>query len=405
MSQNGEAPSSNATRPTLAANTPPGLSETQKQTVDRCTSIVQEFWSGKISKPRASILLQQSIPHDDASEESFSSTYESYFDMLDNFERYRSGNAQRVDEVRQQLAGPPATGRDVVDGQPIQTLPVGSFKRQRSVSPDSEDEYAKRTRLDFDALPWNDTEDLGPSTSLSPALQKTHSLLENFARDVKRARSSLLNCNRPIPQFPQAEWLNLLSGNAVDLDHVFSNVYTISHGSNEVIELGKNIELLHGSSTPAKTVKTHGDWVIAWDALVDATLFVFKHRKSELQSYGKHIQRFFASLPAQSHGRVINYDRAVRIRAAQRRDIELSSFSEFADLQIQWISNPSNPTSGQPSESRAKQNAGRRRNAACRRWNEGRCPNAAASCSYLHVCSKCSNAGHVANNCGSPSKK
>jgi hypothetical protein len=128
----------------------------------------------------------------------------------------------------------------------------------------------------------------------------------------------LLNCNKSIPQFSQAEWLNLLSGNAFDLDHVFSNLYTVSHSTNNVIELGKNIELLHGSSVPAKSVRTHGDWVIAWDCLVDATLFVFRHRKRELQFYGKHIQRYFASLSPQLHSRVINYDRAVRIRAAQR---------------------------------------------------------------------------------------
>ena len=111
-------------------------------------------------------------------------------------------------------------------------------------------------------------------------------------------QSSLLNCNRSIPQFPQAEWLNLLSGNAVDLDHVFSNIYTVSYNTKDIVKLGRNIELLHGLSTPAKMIKTHGDWVITWDCLVDATVFVFKHRKQELQAYGKHIQRYFASLPS-----------------------------------------------------------------------------------------------------------
>ena len=142
---------------------------------------------------------------------------------------------------------------------------------------------------------------------------------------------SLLNCNRPIPQFFQAKWLNFLSGNAVDLDHVFSNVYTVSYNTKDIVELRKNIELLHSSSVPAKTVKTHGDWVIAWDCLVDTTLFVFGHRKQELQTYGKHIQRYFTSLPSQLHMQVINYDRASRIRAVQRWDIKLSNFTEFAD--------------------------------------------------------------------------
>jgi hypothetical protein len=121
---------------------------------------------------------------------------------------------------------------------------------------DEEDKYTRRTHIDFDALPWNEPEDsnFNSSTSLSPALQKTHTLLENFSCDIKRARSSLLNCNKPVPQFPQSEWLNLLNGYTVDLDHVFSNIYTISHNVSEIVELRKSVEPLHGSSAPAKTV-------------------------------------------------------------------------------------------------------------------------------------------------------
>jgi hypothetical protein len=318
MSQyGGEASSSNATRPSDDSQ---GLSDEQRRTVEKSTSIVHEFRAGHLSKSKAALLLQQAIPHNDPDDEVFLSTYEFYFDMLENFERYQDGNVRRVDEVQQQLAGTPAVKQDSPGEQPDQTILTGALKRQRPSSADDEDdEYVKRTRLDFDTLPWNETEslNLGISSSLSPALQKTQSLLENFSRNVKRARSSLLNCNKSIPQFPQAEWLNLLSGNALDLDHVFSNLYTVSHSTNDVIELGKNIELLHGSLVPAKNVRTHGDWVIAWDCLVDATLFVFKHGRQELQSYGKHIQHYFASLSSQLHSRVINYDRAVRIRAAQ----------------------------------------------------------------------------------------
>ena len=425
MSQNGEATSSNATRPTADADELSNLSEEQRRTVERCTGIVHEFRAGNISKPRATIQLQQTIPHDDPNDEAFFSIYEPYFDMLENFERYRRGNVEQADEVQHRLDGSHIVEPDQDDShlpneRAVETLSVRPLKRQRSLSPDSEDdEYVRRTRLNFDALPWNETEGPGhdQSSALSPALQKTQSLLENFSRDVKRARSSLLNCNKPIPQFPQAEWLNLLSGYAVDLDHVFSNIYTISHTTNEVVELGKSLELLHGSSTPAKTVKTHGDWVIAWDSLVDATLFVFKHRRQELQSYGKHIQRYFASLSPQFHSRVINYDRAVRIRAAQRRDVELTDFTEFADLQIQWISNPgpsvvvnqpqdsSSKDTKESKEPKPKPTGNRRRSAACRRWNESRCPNGAATCNYLHVCAKCSNPEHVASKCDTSSNK
>lgn len=135
-----------------------------------------------------------------------------------------------------------------------------------------------------------------------------HTFPHHFRKPMLCLIISLVTSSEPGPPFstaisqfhnsPQAEWLNLLNGYTVDLDHVFSNIYTTTHATSDVVELRKNIELLHGSLTPAKTVKTHGDWVIAWDCLVDATLFVFKHGKQELQAYSKHVQRYFASLLA-----------------------------------------------------------------------------------------------------------
>jgi hypothetical protein len=60
MSQNEALLS--ATRPTFSPAFSPELSEEQNQAIDKCTSIIQEFQSGSISKPKAFLLLQQSIP-------------------------------------------------------------------------------------------------------------------------------------------------------------------------------------------------------------------------------------------------------------------------------------------------------------------------------------------------------
>ena len=287
-------------RPSVPSYDASEMPEHQKQVIDNCTEVVQNFRAGQVSKSKASILLQRCIPHDDANENVFLSVYEPYFDMLDNFKRYQRGNVGRVDDVQRQLAESTADERDVNHEQSTGKAPTARApKRPHSPSSDDEDdEYEKRTHLDYDSLPWNEPEESGHLASevLSPSLQKTHSLLENFSRDIKQACSSLLNCSLPVLQIPPAEWLNLLNGNTIDLDHVFSNIYTVSYDTRDVVELSRNVELLHRSSTLAKTVKTHGDWVIAWDCLVDAILFVFKHRKQELQAYSKHIQRYFASV-------------------------------------------------------------------------------------------------------------
>ena len=406
MSHHGEESSST----TLPSQTTSEAVNLQREVVDKCLDIVQQFRGDKVTKSRATILLQQAIPHETLEEASFVSAYESYLEMLDNFESYQRGAARRIAETGELLGAEQPGPGEPREGECLEqrdTLAVGPSKRARSPegSDNDDDEYKRRVRLDYRALPWTDSDATFITTSeLSPSLQKTQALLENFSRDVKRARSSLLNSNRAIPQFPQSEWLSLLSGNSIDLDHVFSNLYTISHDDRESIELGKHVELLHGTSAPAKTVKTHGDWVIAWEAAVEATLFVFKHRQQELSLYGKHIQRFFASLPDQFHTRVINYDRAVCIRVAQRRDLELSNFTEFTDLQIQWIHIPAS-SSTPKSDSKPPKPPKGKRTTACRRWNDRKCPNDAATCNYLHICAKCSDSAHVAADCPGLSKK
>ena len=133
------------------------LSEAQKQTIKKCTHIVQDFRSGNVSKPRASLLLQQTIPHENSDEETFSSTYESYFNMLDNFEQYRNSSLGHIENVRQRLTAPSEVNQEPADEPLVKDDSAGPLKRQHSPSTeDEENEYSKRTRLDFSTLPWNE---------------------------------------------------------------------------------------------------------------------------------------------------------------------------------------------------------------------------------------------------------
>jgi len=118
MSQHAETSLNSATRLSPSSSTLPELSDTQKQIIDKCTGIVQEFRAGKISKSKATLLLQQSIPYDSSDKGAFLSAFESYFDMLKNFERHPKGNIEQVQEVQQQLAGPQLNEQDSNDLQP-----------------------------------------------------------------------------------------------------------------------------------------------------------------------------------------------------------------------------------------------------------------------------------------------
>jgi hypothetical protein len=106
-------------------------------------------------------------------------------------------------------------------------------------------------------------------------------------RDPKHAKSSLL-LSPHCPPFPDSQWTQLLAGRSVDLDHVFSSLYSVSHDSRQTEKLG-NMGLAVGILAPTRCVQTHGDWVIAFDAFVEATKFVFPHRSHELSKHARHI--------------------------------------------------------------------------------------------------------------------
>jgi len=220
-------------------------------------------------------------------------------------------------------------------------------------------------------------------------------------RDPKCVKLSLLLSPRCLP-FPDSQWTQLLAGHSVDLDHVFSGLYSVSHDSRQTEKLG-DMELAFGISAPTRHVQTHGDWVIAFDAFVEATKFVFPHRSHELSKYAQHIQQLFASFPESLHLRIIHYDRAVRLQISQARNLLLTDFMEFVDIHALWIHNGGSSGSTQPPKSGKKKSlsptGATRQRVAYRRWNDGKCPNTAKACDYLHHCSKCDSPNHTAPEC------
>lgn len=106
------------------------------------------------------------------------------------------------------------------------------------------------------ALPWVVQEKRGAFAPLSPSLEQTHTLIENYTRDIKAAKASLYVAPR-LPQFPNSEWSNLLCGRAIDLGHVLAGTYSINHEEKRTECIGQ-LELVIRGSKPARSVETHG---------------------------------------------------------------------------------------------------------------------------------------------------
>ncbi|KIJ38868.1 hypothetical protein M422DRAFT_781282 [Sphaerobolus stellatus SS14] len=203
-------------------------------------------------------------------------------------------------------------------------------KRKEKASDEDEDN-AEEERSDFDVstLPWEIAGALFPKR-LSEELQKTNEMLRLFAKDYKRTKTSLLtNTNRP--EFPETEWANILHGRPIDLDKVISSLLVVGSDAKQVEKFG-NIEFRFANSTPIKKISTQGEWSMAWNRACEAVEFVFSHRKNELRIYSEYMLRKFTATNIGYHDRIINFDKAVRERAAHRSDISLSDTASFADL-------------------------------------------------------------------------
>ena len=130
------------------------------------------------------------------------------------------------------------------------------------LSPNSPDEALGKHNINADVFTWviRDTVEL---PTLSPALRQTQATLENFSRDPKCAKTSLLNLPL-LPQFSEFKWNSLLAGRAINIDHVLVGQYSLTHNE-QCTKHVRELEVILGSSKPDKVVNTHGKWLIAWD--------------------------------------------------------------------------------------------------------------------------------------------
>jgi hypothetical protein len=373
-------------------NTTSSHSTLSSDVSQRCTKIVEEFRLGNKDKLSAILDVQASIPHQSLDDSTLRSAMRTYLNMLESFETYRDRSGHHPNYDRDVSE---AGGMGHRDEQ--QAVPVEPTKRPHSAA-SSDEEHPSKRKVDVSVFPWTSS-GIRLSGANELSLRTTRAALENFARDLKFSKSSVVN-SIGCPQFPDSEWTNLLSGRAVELDHVLSGLFTVTQDDKRTERVG-DLEIAVGPTTPAKAVKTHGEWITAWEPTVEATTYVFPHREIELKRYGKYILQLFSALPVEAHSRIISFDKAVRVRVAQRRDLTLTDFNEFVDLQFHWIQNVGSITTTRSSRDRRPEPTANRtsRRDPCRRWNEGRCPNTNQACNYKHVCSKCRQNHHTAPEC------
>jgi hypothetical protein len=164
-------------------------------------------------------------------------------------------------------------------------------------------------------------------TFLTPSQELTRKMVQNHTLDIKLAKLKVLGAKR-VPEFPDMEWNNVLAGKAINLNVVFTGMYSTATDNRTTENLSK-LELHFGAAKPAKSVKTHRDWVIVWTIVLRATKFIFPHRERELKEYTEYILSYFASVQLSAHWKVFNLDKAIRKCVGSVNDVSLNEFSKF----------------------------------------------------------------------------
>jgi len=94
--------------------------------------------------------------------------------------------------------------------------------------------------------------------------------------------------------FPGSEWDNIIWGQAINLNAVFSLLHHIS-APKENIGLMGSAEISLGRSEPAKRVQMSGKWTSTWNTTVKAIKFAFPQWEGELKEYREYIGGHFSA--------------------------------------------------------------------------------------------------------------
>ncbi|KAH9857232.1 hypothetical protein C2E23DRAFT_900451 [Lenzites betulinus] len=281
--------------------------------VEACTHAVDKYRSGDISKAQAVLDVATQLVGAEPQQlgDAYDSTpIQSYLAMLDEIDRsHRVESGSRAGghgehEERTEGAGREGSSRN---GTPRLSQPSAQ-DRSRASSEDADEPRSKRAKVDPSSYAWAATDFILEAT-LDPSIARTLELIRIYGDDLTQARRDL-SASASVPEFPEAEWTNILTGRAVDLDHVFAGRYT-SGPDEKITERIGELEFSYRAPVPSKKVGCFGDWVYAWKRASVATAYAFPHRREELDAYGEQVIGLFGALAPAIHSRVMDFDRAI----------------------------------------------------------------------------------------------
>ncbi|KAF5347673.1 hypothetical protein D9758_014846 [Tetrapyrgos nigripes] len=256
----------------------------------------------------------------------------------------------------------------------------------------------KAAKDDNTEYPWSSGNPLSAVAmdDLSPICRQTLRLLSKNLEDPKKALRSLLSS--PLcPDLPESELKAILLGKPVNLDVVFTSLYSNMYTEDRTEDLADGIQIRFGNQVPSKQITDSNEWGVVWHKVGTAYARIFPHLEADVKAYGEYIHRQFVSVKKPFYSRVIHFDKAVRSRVANSRSIRFIDFSLFSDLRESHISDTGSCIEEAPQKSNCTTPTKSR--VPCNNWNMGFCTASASTCTHLHICNVCDLPGHKGPKC------
>jgi len=164
----------------------------------------------------------------------------------------------------------------------------------------------------------------------------TRETLSTIQRDLRFAEQEIRRATSTPQTIPESKWKHIFKGEAINLDVIFSSLHHLAPPKENVGCIGTT-EISLGKSDPARKVQTSGDWTVAWHAASKATTYVFPHRTEELHQWGDFLASKFSAKHANSHHKLIAFNRAVRGMVGGGQSIVLTDQDRFTYLYSMYL--------------------------------------------------------------------
>ena len=165
--------------------------------------------------------------------------------------------------------------------------------------------------------------------------------------------------------------------------------------------LGELYQLSIRVPKQSKAITSHGDWVIVFGKTIQAISYTLPGRNSEYVAYQAYMLGLFASITPSFHSRVIDLDKAIRLRTANQKHLRLSDFARFDNLRTIYLTSFGVGLGARDGEQGSSKRRARPTlpggGEPCHNWNRGTCCRPASECPYSHVCDH-SGCGEAHNN-------